>query len=309
MTDLNALRTRLLTTAELVGRGMSTQALTKSVATGELIRLRRGLYVDGDARKLHPEDRHLLSVLAADRALNSPVFSHASAALVLGLPSWGLPLRYVQVSGNGSARRSRTTRSTRHHTVPVSENEIRTVNNLRVTTPERTVTDIALTTGRDASIAVADAALVNSMVTASSLDSALSRAAGKSGVKKARAAMALVDPRCESVAETRSRLLFHDHGLPAPQTQKEIFDAQGRFVARVDFYWPEFGLIGECDGFGKYFEGADAAETRRRLAKEKDRDAALTALGYRVIHWRWSDLERPWLLAQRIRSVLFATAA
>jgi very-short-patch-repair endonuclease len=129
------------------------------------------------------------------------------------------------------------------------------------------------------------------------------------GIKKARAAMALVDHRSESVAESRSRLTFIDHGLPAPETQQNIFDTHGNRIARVDFLWRQYGVIGECDGFGKYFDGADESELRRRLAREKDRDAELLALGYRVLHWRWADIEQPRLLAERVRRVLHPTAA
>lgn len=111
------------------------------------------------------------------------------------------------------------------------------------------------------------------------------------------------------MAETLSRLTFLDHGLPTPETQANIFDTHGTRIARVGFLWREFGVIGECDGFGKYFDGADGPELRRRLAREEDRDAELLALGYRVLHWRWADLEQPRLLAERIRRVLYPAAA
>ena len=95
----------------------------------------------------------------------------------------------------------------------------------------------------------------------------------------------------------------------ATSVQVEIFNPRGIRVARVDFLWHEYGVIGECDGFGKYFDSASPAESRHRLGMEKDRDAELMALGYRVLHWRWRDLEEPHLLAARIRRVLFAAAA
>ena len=81
--------------------------------------------------------------------------------------------------------------------------------------------------------------------------------------------MSLVDDKSESVAETLSRLTFLDFGLPTPETQVEIFNEHGAEIARVDFLWPEYGVIGECDGFGKYFDGLSPAETREKLAKER----------------------------------------
>ncbi len=121
--------------------------------------------------------------------------------------------------------------------------------------------------------------------------------------------MSLGDAKSESVAESLSRLTFRDFGLPEPESQVEIFTPSGARVARVDFLWHEYGVVGECDGFGKYFDSASPAESRHRLGMEKDRDAELTALGYRVLHWRWRDLEEPHLLAARIRRVLFSAAA
>ena len=309
MTNIEELRSLLLTTDQLLGRGVSSQGLSRAVASGELIRLRPGFYVEGAARELHRAARHLLSVLATDAALDSPVFSHSSAALIHGLPNWGLPLRVVGVTEQGEISRSRESNRARIYTRLLSRSEVTSINGLLVTTAERTVTDLAMTVRRDAAVVAADAALAGKLLTTDSLDRALELMAGRAGIKRARISLGLVDCRSESVAETRSRLTFADYGLPEPELQVDIYDDDGNWVARVDFLWPEFGLIGECDGFGKYFDGVDMAETRRRLAREKDRDAALIALGYRVFHWRWKDLENPRFLAERIRKLLFAAAA
>lgn len=309
MTNFEELRSLLLTTDQLLGRGLSSQGLTRAVASGELIRLRPGFYVEGAARELHRDARHVLSVLATDAALDSPVFSHSSAALIHRLPDWGLPLRVVAVTEQGEISRSRESNRARIHTRPLVRDEVSCIDGLLVTNADRTVTDLAMSVRRDAAVVAADAALAGNLVTTDSLDRVLGQMAGRAGIKKARKSLGLVDGKSESVAETRSRLTFADFGLPEPELQVDIYDEDGNWVARVDFLWREFGLIGECDGFGKYFDGADMAETRRRLAREKDRDAALVALGYRVFHWRWNDLENPHFLVGRIRKLLFAAAA
>ena len=309
VTSIDELRSYILTTEQLISHGHSTQSLGREVASGALVRLHPGFYVKAAARDLDRTGRHLLTMLAADSAMADSVFTHWSAAMVHGLPDWGLPLRTVSVSRYGHAQRSRSTRLTRHDLCPLASDEIVAVDGVSVTSADRTIIDIARTCGREPSVAVADAGLNAGIVTEVSLRDALDRASGRSGIRRARSAIGLTDGSSESVAETRSRLCFAEYGLPEPETQVDIFDRDGRFIGRVDFLWREFGVIGECDGLGKYFDGADTMETRRRLGLEKDRDALLTALGYRVLHWRWADFERPWSLAQRVRRVLHAAAA
>ena len=308
MTSIKELRSLLLTTEQLLDRGMVSQGMSRAVEEGGLVRLRPGYYVDASARELSRKDRHLLCVLATDEALDSPVFSHSSAALIHGLPDWDLPLGRVDVCTAAEVSRTRTTHRVRFRSRELDQDEVLIVDGLKVTSPTRTVADLALTTRRDTAVSVADAALARNLTSVPELQQTLEDMAGKSGIKRARRSLQLVDSRSESVAETRSRLIFADYGIPEPELQVRIDDHDGNRVARVDFLWREYGVIGECDGFGKYFDGVDMTETRRRLAAEKDRDAALIGLGYRVFHWRWADLDNPQLLAERILRVLFPVA-
>jgi hypothetical protein len=59
--------------------------------------------------------------------------------------------------------------------------------------------------------------------------------------------LALADGTAESVGESRSRALIHVLGLPTPVLQQAFHDAEG-FLARADFFWREYGVIGEFDG-------------------------------------------------------------
>ena len=303
------LQALLLTTDQLLCRGLSGQAIRRAVSAGDLIRIRPGFYVDNHARALGRSDRHMLSILAANAALDAPVFSHSSAAIIHGLPDWGLSLGRLSLAEEGTTTRTRSTRQAKFHSVRNLSEHVTSVNGILVTTPERTITDIALSSRRDASVTVADAALKRTLITKDELANSLEKSAGRHGIRRARYSMSLVDEKSESVAETLSRLTFLDFDIPKPETQVEVFNDRGVLVARADFLWREFGVIGECDGFGKYFNGRSPIETRQELAKEKDRDAELMALGHRVVHWRWHDIEEPIRLATRIRRVLFATGS
>ena len=71
---------------------------------------------------------------------------------------------------------------------------------------------------------------------------------------------------------TRSRLRLDDQGLPRPELQVDIVNSAGWFVARVDFYWPEYGVVGEADGNDKYHR-------RDVLVDERGRQQHLEDLG------------------------------
>src|SRR5699024_11752111 len=136
-------------------------------------------------------------------ALDAPVFSHSSAALIHGLPDWGLQLRKVAVCADGPTARSRTTDLTTFRTVPDLADDVMTVNGLRVTTPARTVTDIARTAGRDARVTVADAAVSGGIIAADALHRSLARAAGGRGLGRARHGRKPVTGKSEGVRGPR----------------------------------------------------------------------------------------------------------
>jgi hypothetical protein len=79
---------------------------------------------------------------------------------------------------------------------------------------------------------------------------------------------------------------------PASRNLREY----GRFVARVDFYWEDFGVVGESDGNLKYERGA------RAIVEEKARHKELEELGLVVVRWGWADLFPFDKVARRLRA-------
>jgi hypothetical protein len=104
-------------------------------------------------------------------------------------------------------------------------------------------------------------------------------------VRTAQQAIDLADARSESVLETRSRIKLQEAGLPTPDLQVSIGNELGGFIARVDFYWDEFGVVGEADGDSKYDGSTPGA-----LLDEKRRQSALEDLDVGVVRWGTSDL-------------------
>jgi hypothetical protein len=111
----------------------------------------------------------------------------------------------------------------------------------------------------------------------------------------------LADETTESVGESRSRVLIHVLGLPAPVLQQSFHDAEG-FVARADFFWRECGVIGEFDGDAKYLDDVllGGNRTRSAILAEKKREDRLRSLGYIVVRWDWTAVTDPPLLARKL---------
>ena len=81
-----------------------------------------------------------------------------------------------------------------------------------------------------------------------------------------------------------------DHGMPTTVAAGllatiGIFDVAGIFRGRCDFYWDEFGVVGEADGRDKY-DGRDV------LWDEKERQEDLERLGIVVVRWGWTVATR-----------------
>ena len=117
----------------------------------------------------------------------------------------------------------------------------------------------------------------------------------------------LADPRIESVGETRTFHVCWRHGLPAPEPQYEVFDEDGTCIGRVDFAWPEHRVFLEFDGKIKYGKLLREGETPTDVVlREKRREERICEVtGWRCIRVTWADLQRPEILAARIRNMLF----
>lgn len=96
--------------------------------------------------------------------------------------------------------------------------------------------------------------------------------------------LSVADPRLENALESISFGCFLDAGVPLPVPQVWLQGASGRWW-RVDFWWEEFGIIGEADGMVKYAD-------RQALVEEKARQLDLEAPGRSVHRWGWSNALR-----------------
>ncbi len=107
----------------------------------------------------------------------------------------------------------------------------------------------------------------------------------------------LADPLAESPMETRQRLVLVFAGLPRPVSQLNVYDAAGRFVARLD-------LAYEAEKVAVEYDGAHHWTERRHDDRRRD---ALRALGWTVLVFSADDVYRtPWLVAAKVEAALAA---
>lgn len=272
---------------------------------GRWYRLRRGAYTDrvGFAG-LGAADRHRILIAAVVANLSGDaILSHQSAAVVYGAPVWDQLLPRVCVTRN---RRNggRIKPDLKVHCAPVEA--VAEVAGLRLTTPARTIVDVARTVPFEAAVVAGDALVRTYGVTADELEAELEAAKHRHGVHPARHVIRFLDPHCASVGESRSRVMFRRLGVPVPQSQGEVFTSQGTSLGRVDFWFGNSGVLGEFDGRARHGRllrsGDDPAEV---VLLEQRRADALRDNGFQVVRWTWDDLPGG-EVATRVRQALLS---
>lgn len=203
VTETARRRLGIFTTADLAARGVSQQEVATAVRSGAWVRLRPGVFVGAaDLAEVERTGRRPgLDALAVAAVLDRPsaVFSGATAAWI-----WGLPLprnepRVVQLTDANRWRRGRGW-SMAQALLPGDEVTVRGA--YRVTTPARTVADLARRWPEIHAVAAVDAALLRRLTTRPELEQVLARQASVPGIPRAVRAVTLADGRAESWLET-----------------------------------------------------------------------------------------------------------
>ncbi len=270
---------------------------------GTCVSLRRGVYVEEAVRAKAMDDvrrAHALEIAALRLSLGCDVVAGGtSAARILGLETLSSP-RALTVLTEDDARRCRQRHGYVLRVAALPPHHRERSFGVPVTSVARTVVDIARWGTLTEGVVVADSALRKGMTSARRLADVHAECVGWCGANQARHALALADPRAESVLESVSRVAMHEQGVPAPRLQVVIGDNHGSF-ARPDFLWDDYGLIGEADGLARY-EPDGRRTTREIVRDEKRREERLADLGFTVVRWGWSTAMNPPLLAKRLNA-------
>jgi very-short-patch-repair endonuclease len=178
-----------------------------------------------------------------------------------------------------------------HESRRLDTRDLRDIDGITVTTPERTILDLAsVYPSPDFLEKVIHAARRKELVTYESTRAMFDRHArrGLRGVAALRVALERWNPHArptESDPETALLQVLRDHGLPEPVLQYEIRDDHGALIARVDAAYPTARIAIEYDSKQEH-------SNEFQLAKDARRRNALASVGYVTLAARWADLTR-----------------
>jgi len=293
---------------DLIGQGLNDRAIARLIHRGELVRVRRGAFTPADVwGQLDEEGRFGLRGRAVLRQARAPVvLSHTSGLPEYGAPTWGFDLEEVHVTRtDGLAGRREA--GVQQHCGAVWASDFVVVNCVPVMTPARITLEMTTLGNAEASLCVANYMLHAGLTTSDELNIQYVDMNWWPDTLTAEVVLRLADGRVESVGESRTFWCCYQHGLPMPEPQFKIKDANGRVVARVDFAWPALGVFLEFDGRIKYEKLLrDGERPSDVVLREKKREELVCRLtGWRCIRVSWDDLASPERLAARIRAELF----
>ncbi|MFS0713011.1 hypothetical protein ABC195_03950 [Microbacterium sp. 2P01SA-2] len=287
-------------------RGGETAGLDRAVGAGELVRVRRGVYIAASRwSAARPEERMRLRAHAlAAVATRDPVFSHATAAALHGLPVHrgdDARVHTLEVGAAPAPSRGDVLR----HRHDVSAADITAVRSLRATDLARTLFDVLCAESPETATSAMDAALrsvawrgrsVYDDDAAEALSAAVAahieHAPGARGIRRARFVAAIADGRAQLPGESISRLWMLQLGAAQPVLQHPVAMGGGRW-AFLDFAWPALRRFGEFDGDGKYLDPAITAGRSPRdvLRDQRDREGRIVAAtGWTPVRWGWERL-------------------
>lgn len=303
----------LLSRDDLAADGVGSTALERLLGTGEVIRLRPGVYVRSERdTELKPEEW----MVARARALamvshEPPLFSHLTAAALHGLPVHAPSSPKVHVILQ--PKRPGAAVGVVRHRGEVPADQIVQHHGVRCTDLERTLADIARTTAFETAVCTLDAGLRPVAVPEPGVfrpdaaderrgrvrEIALRSAHGRS---RALRSLAFADGRAQLPGESISRIRLAQLGFAPPDLQVAIPGPSGRPYF-VDFGLDDVRAWGEFDGETKYRDEAlrSGLMLDQVLLREKQREDWIRGSTQRpMARWQWTHLRTADALGKRL---------
>jgi predicted transcriptional regulator of viral defense system len=257
----------VVTTAQLVAAGIGPRGIAGRVRDGRLRRLHRGVFLFGPLTG--PWTREMAAVLACGEG--AVVGYQAAGALWRIRPPWHGPIDVIVT------RHPRPGPKIRIHRARLDVRETRRREGIPVTSPARTLLDLAAVVDeRDLARALNEAQVLR-LVTPQELAQIIGRGRPGSAALRAQLEAQNEPSLTRSEAEIAFLELVHDAGLPPPETNVTVLGHE------VDFLWRAQKLIVEVDGFAFH-------SSRQAFERDRRRDARLQAAGFRVIRFTYLQI-------------------
>jgi very-short-patch-repair endonuclease len=275
---------------QLLEAGVTRAAIEWRISSGRLHVVHRGVYRVGHMAP-GPRAREMAAVLACG---SGAVISHRTAARMWQLPGGsedGDIDVTVRRSRAPSRRGIRTRRSSR-----LGDRDSRVLDRVPITTPARTLLDLAAILPLNMLERVVAEAQVRRLADRRSIADQLDRNRGRAGVRSLRRLLELDGGPAltRSRAERMMLALVRAAELPPPQVNARL----GRY--EVDFLWSERRLVVEVDGYAYH-------ANRRAFERDRVKDAALAAAGYAVVRVTFRQLtDTPQAVVARLAAALAA---
>ncbi len=262
---------------------------------GPWIKVRYGVYT---SREIWNSSDSTARLVLRDRAAvlvcgPDVVLSHTSAARLLGLPLYAVKDELSHVTRRSGSQTGRTQAQLKHHLGLLDQADIVEVAGVRVTSPERTVVDLARDMGFLTGLVSADAAL-RLGAKQEALEALGAKLTTAPGTPAAIAAIGLADGRAQTPIETLGRLTLINMGITDLELQYVIRFAGGGH-AECDIYSRELHHVFECDGRVKYKEQRDdfgnLISPEDVVWLEKGREDKIRGEGVGMSRLTWPDVQ------------------
>jgi very-short-patch-repair endonuclease len=275
--------------------GVSRQQLRSRVANGGFGRVFPGVFrVEGAPEEWKQLLRAVLLWAGPGAAL-----SHQTAAALKGFSRFRS--REVHLLNPRDVRLD--AQVTQHFSARLRPADLDTVDGLTITSPTRTLFDLAAVEPAPDVRACVDEALRRRWTTLERLEQGLRLREGRPGVVVMRQFLDELTGAggpLESDLEAEVLELLDAHDFPRPERQKPFY-AGGR-LRRVDFIYSAQRVVIEAGGYAYHSGLADFEKDRERLN-------ALRVRGFTVLQWTWRAVkERSSQLAAQLAHVMFSEA-
>jgi very-short-patch-repair endonuclease len=275
----------VVTRAQLLELGLSRHAIAHRLSIGRLHPLWRGVYAVGRPT-VGLRGRWMAAVLSCGSGAR---LSHRSAASLWGILRPFPEIEVVVPYGNTRRRPGITV----HRRVGLAQEAHGVVESIPITDIVPTLVDLASCLNDGLIVRALNQADRLDLIDAHELHSALDALPRRPGSGRLRS---LLDRQGGAFADTLLELRFlrlvRAAGLPAPRMQAWLHGF------RVDFYWPDLGLVVETDGPRDHRTPAQQSTDRRR--DQKHAAAGLTPLRFTEAQVRCEP--------DRVRATLVAVA-